>query len=417
MKKVTALLLGAGNRGTIYADQVLARPLEVELVGVAEPDQERRERIQKSHGRAKAWKSWEEALGGPKRADCAIISTQDTMHFGPAMEAMSKGYHVLLEKPMSGSLRECLALEEASRKHGRLLLIAHVLRYSDFFRSVHRLVQQGVIGKLISIQLVENVGYWHFAHSFVRGHWRNSKQSNPIILAKSCHDMDIMAWLADSDAQKIASFGKLNFFTRANRPEGATARCLDGCPHVDSCLYSVKKLYAAPRTQELAGILRQGQGEDRLWRELRESQFGDCVFTADNDVVDNQVTAIEFANGVTATFTLNAFSNECTRTIRLVGTEGELSGDTLSNTLTSLRFDADRVVPVDLSTPLSGHGGGDGGLIRDFVEHVAEGRTEGASSARLSLMSHVMAFAAEESRTSGTIVDIDAFLNKNRGNG
>jgi predicted dehydrogenase len=141
------------------------------------------------------------------------------------------------------------------------------------------------------------------------------------------------------------------------------------------------------------------------------------VFTADNDVVDNQVTAIEFANGVTATFTLNAFSNECTRTIRLVGTEGELSGDTLSNTLTSLRFDADRVVPVDLSTPLSGHGGGDGGLIRDFVEHVAEGRTEGASSARLSLMSHVMAFAAEESRTSGTIVDIDAFLNKNRGNG
>jgi len=415
MKKVTALLLGAGNRGTIYADQVKARPQDVELVGVAEPNRGRRERIQTAHRLSRVWDTWEKALEGPKVADCAIISTQDKMHFEPAMAALEKGYHVLLEKPMSGDLLECLALEEASRVQGRLLLIAHVLRYSEFFRAVHGLLQQGVIGKLISIQLVENVGYWHFAHSFVRGHWRNSKQSNPIILAKSCHDMDIMAWLAESDAKKIASFGKLNFFTRANRPKGATARCLDGCPHVDRCLYSVKTMYAQPRAQELAAILSEGQGEERLGRELEQSPFGDCVYTADNDVVDNQVVAIEFANGVTGTFTLNAFSNECTRTIRLVGTEGELSGDTLSNSLTYLRFAEDKVVEADLDSPSAGHGGGDGGLIRDFVDYVAEDRTEGASSARLSLMSHVMAFAAEESRVSGMIIDIEAFIRKHRG--
>jgi predicted dehydrogenase len=411
MKEVTAVLIGAGNRGSIYANYSLENPCEFRLVGVAEPNKERRERICASHAISEhSYDSWDELLSKPRIADCAIICTQDKLHFEPTMKALQKNYHVLLEKPMSGDMHECIKLEEEAEKHERLLLIAHVLRYSDFFKTIYSILTKGVIGRLISINLVENVGYWHFAHSFVRGYWRNSLESNPIILAKSCHDMDILAWYTDSDARSVVSFGKLNYFIPENKPKGATKKCLDGCPHIHACLYSVKNIYSMTRSHELADILSEGQGKVRLIQELKESQFGDCVFDTDNNVVDNQVTAIEFQNGVTATFMLNAFSNECTRNIRLVGTEGEISGDTLGKKITYIRFREDTIHSIELPPSDSGHGGGDSLLIKDFIGMVRNDQTDGPSSARLSLMSHIMAFAAEESRVTRKIVCVEEFV-------
>lgn len=415
MKKIRAILIGAGNRGSIYANYALENPYELQIVGVAEPNKERRERICKLHGISEhSYASWEELLALPKIADCAIICTQDKMHYGPTMEALQKEYHVLLEKPMSGDKKECISLEAEAQRQNRLLLIAHVLRYSDFFKTIENLLAKGTIGKLISINLIENVGYWHFAHSFVRGYWRNSKESNPIILAKSCHDMDLLAWFSGADAKSVVSFGRLNYFKTENKPKGATKKCLQGCPYLNDCIYSVKNIYSMERAKELANILSEGQGMERLQKELEESQFGNCVFDSDNDVADNQISAIEFENGVTATFILNAFSNEISRSIRLVGTEGEISGDTFSNRISYIRFKEDAETHIILPEAQSGHGGGDFGLVRDFVQMIRNNRTDGPSSARLSLMSHIMAFAAEESRISHRIIDIEEFMKESK---
>jgi predicted dehydrogenase len=411
MKKIKAILIGAGNRGSIYSNYALENPYELQIIGVAEPNQERRERICKQHGiREYSYGSWEELLAKPKLADCAIICTQDKMHYEPTMQALQQQYHVLLEKPMSGDKHECISLEAEAKKQNRLLLIAHVLRYSNLFKTIDSLLKQGTIGKLISINLIENVGYWHFAHSFVRGYWRNSKESNPIILAKSCHDMDLLAWYAGADAKSVVSFGKLNYFIPENKPKGATKKCLQGCPHLNDCLYSVKNIYSMERAKELANIISDGMGKERLQKELEDSQFGNCVFDTDNDVVDNQISSIEFENGVTATFILNAFSNEISRSIQLLGTEGELRGDTFTNRISYIRFKEDSEHHIILPESKSGHGGGDFGLVRDFVQMVRTNSIDGPSSARISLMSHIMAFAAEESRINKKIIDINDFM-------
>lgn len=412
MVKMT--VIGAGMRGThAYGRYAEEHKDEVSFVAVADPNPERREYFRKVHNipEEMCFENWEELLKQPRMADAAIVSTQDTMHYEPTMAAIEKGYHVLLEKPMATTPEECVAMGEFARERNQLFMICHVLRYSGFFRKLKELLDEGRIGKLISIQHNENVGYYHQAHSYVRGNWRNSGESSPMILAKSCHDMDILLWLTGSDCKSISSFGELSFFKEENAPEGAPLRCTDGCPAEKECPYFAPRHYLKEELTWLQMAISDDHSLEGRRKALEEGPYGRCVFRCDNDVVDHQVVNMEFENGVTAAFTMCAFSKEINRTIKLMGTLGEIRGNMEKNEIeirSFLKDESEVIVTSDVNGD-NGHGGGDAGIMEEFIRLLENGCTEGLTSADVSVQSHLMAFAAEKSRLEKCVVHLDDF--------
>lgn len=419
MKKVTVALIGAGLRGVNYLEYALQHPDELQVVAVAEPKAERRDSFKSRHGLEdeKCFDSWDEFFAVPKLADAVLICTQDKQHFDPTMKALEAGYHVLLEKPMSPDAKECILMGEMASRVNRVFSICHVLRYTHFFSTIKSLLDNGTIGKLMSIDHNENVGYWHQAHSFVRGNWRRKEDSSPMILAKSCHDLDILLWLAGSDCTRVSSFGSLSHFTSDQAPEGAPLRCLDGCPVSDECLYYAPKHYLTDDTNWPTSTISDDLSYNARYKALQEGPYGRCVYHCDNDVVDHQVVNLEFANSVTAAFTMSAFTRDVSRTIKLMGTKGEIHGAMEKNEIEVIDFDsgkAERISLVDMGGHV-GHGGGDMGLIKDFLRLVREdGKCQGLTSADRSVQSHFMAFAAEQSRIDGSIIDLTSFTHRFR---
>ena len=420
MKKVTAVLVGEGHRGVdAYAPYALEHPQELRFVAVAEPDGGRRESFRQRYGieEGMCFLSWEELLREERLADAALICTQDRMHFEPALKALEKGYHVLLEKPMAASPGHCIEMGEYAARFGRIFSVCHVLRFTSFFSAIKNLLDGGRIGRLISIQHNENVAYWHQAHSYVRGNWRNSVDSSPMILAKSCHDMDILLWLAGADCVRLSSFGSLTHFKSSNAPEGAPERCLDGCPAGDGCIYHAAKLYLMENTDWPTSVISADTSLEARTRALREGPYGRCVYRCDNNVVDHQVVNIEFANEVTAAFTMCAFTGSITRTIKLMGTGGEIRGVMEKNEIEITDFSSQRkeVVRLDETGGSTGHQGGDRGLIRDFVRLVQrDGADEGLTSAGISVQSHLMAFAAEKSRLEKRVIEMEEYIKEQK---
>lgn len=412
---VKVALIGAGLRGRVYADYALQHPEHMSVVAVAEPNKTRRERAMQTYGIQKenGFSDWRELFKRSKLADAVMICTQDNMHVQPTLAALEAGYHVLLEKPMSPDPLECLQIADKVRETGKLLSVCHVLRYTPFFMTIKQMIDEGRIGRLISIQHNENVGYLHQAHSFVRGNWRNSKASSPMILAKSCHDMDILLWLVGADCEQIASFGTLSHFRRAYAPQGAPLRCTDGCPVEDTCLYYAPKIYVkAEETNFMAMALCDDSDEEARLQALREGPYGRCVYHCDNDVVDHQVVSMSFANEVTVAFTMSAFTQETTRTIKLMGTHGEIRGHMEAGEITWIPFGGGQVEKVtQKGTDAGGHGGGDLGIVKDFIRLIREGnKGESRTSASISVQSHLMAFAAEKSRVEGKVVHLPTYL-------
>jgi predicted dehydrogenase len=412
VKKISAILIGAGQRGVIYSSYALLHPNEFEVVAVAEIDTERRENFRKMHGLSQdmCFSSWEELLAVPKLADAAIICTPDNEHFKPSIKALEEGYHLLLEKPMSSKPEECIKISEHAEKYKRLISICHVLRFTPFFTMLKELMDDGRIGKLISIQHNENVGCLHQAHSYVRGNWRNSNESSPMILAKSCHDLDIMLWLSGGKCSKLSSFGSLTHFKKENAPKGAPERCLDGCPNDVECPYYAPKIYLDGNTGWPASVISNDTSAHSRAKALREGPYGRCVYHCDNNVVDHQVVIIEFDNEVTAAFTMCAFSNETTRTIKLMGTKGEIRGAMEKNEIEVIDFSTGSKSVISLKETKSGHSGGDEGIIQNFVRLLQHQDTgNGLTSAKISLQSHLMAFAAERSRLEKKVIDVIEF--------
>lgn len=409
MEPVKAVLIGAGGRGFTFAHFAKGHPYSLKIVAVAEPREDRRNRIGDAHGipPERRFGSWTELLAGGRLAEAAIITTMDHDHFQPAMEAMRLGYHVLLEKPMSPFPEECLMLADQSEAAGRILSICHSLRYTAFFQEIKRLLDAGEIGELISIQHTENVGYWHQAHSFVRGNWRNLATSSPMLLAKSCHDIDVLCWLVDAPCTRVSSFGSLSYFRKENAPPGAPPRCTDGCPVESSCAYSALKIYM----EQGRGFRPEQYGGDleAAFRALHESPFSRCVFQSDNDVVDHQVVNMEFANGVTVAFTMCAFSAEVNRTIKLFGTHGEIRGDMERGEVEVTKF-LDGKRQVIRVVARGGHAGGDDRLAQSFVDQVRAGRIDGLTSGRVSAETHLVTFAAEEARLEGTVISVADYI-------
>ncbi len=405
-------LIGAGQRGMIYA-QYACIELGHQIVAVADLDPEKRDAAARKFQIASelVFEDADSFFAAGKLVDALIIATMDRDHYPQTLRALELGYDILLEKPISPDPVECLQIQKAAHKYGRKIVVCHVLRYTNFFAAIKQILDSGELGKVVTIQHAENVGNFHMAHSFVRGNWRNSNETSPIIMQKSCHDMDILVWLTDSEAKTVSSFGSRTFFREENAPAGSTRRCLE-CPVADRCRFDVRKAYLPLLGEWPATVVTEDQTEEGLLKALETSPYGRCVYHCDNDVCDHQVTIIEFKNGVTATFHLSGLTNKMHRTIKIMCEHGEICGDDHDNTLVITHYSANayyegqqRTVHVD---SLKGfHGGGDLGLTTDFLNGLNENRQDSRSSIDRSIESHIMAYAAEQSRISGQTVDID----------
>ncbi len=416
MKKVTAILIGAGLRGGyVYSSYALEHPDEFQVVAVAEPDKKRREIFAEKHqiSKERQFSSYEELLQEEKIADCALVCTQDHMHMEPVILALKKGYHVLCEKPMSTKAEEIMHMGEMAKKYDRILSICHVLRYSSFFMKLKELLDNGKVGKLMSIQHIEQVGYWHHAHSFVRGNWRNAEESSPMILQKCCHDMDILVWLIGSSCKKVSSFGNLTYFKETNAPEEAPEKCLDGCSYREHCAFYAPKFYLEhPKAVEdgLIYAVTSDISPEAVLDALKTGPYGRCVFHCDNTVVDHQVVNLEFENEVNVSFVMSAFTEQCAREIRLMGTEGEITGNMESGEIIVRDFVSGNMEKISLHTPKTGHSGSDTRMVREFVQLVAaDGKKLSKTNAEVSVESHLIALAAEESRISGETIDFQKY--------
>ena len=409
-KRMKFVLFGAGLRGMIYARY--AHDLGHEIVAVAEPVTTKREiaRDEFSISEKNCFAAAEELLERECLADAAIIATMDRDHWKQAIPAMKKGYHLLLEKPISPVAEETLEIAETAAAYKRHVVVCHVLRYSPFFCEIKNVIDSGELGRVISIDHNENIGNFHIAHSFVRGNWRRKDLSSSLIMQKSCHDMDLLVWLVGSSCKQLASFGSLTYFKPENAPKGAAGRCVS-CQYKDSCRFSAYNAYLPVLGNWPATVLTEVQTPESLNQAIAEGPYGRCVFHCDNDVCDHQVTAIEFDNGVTATFNLSGFTNRMTRTIKIMCEDGEIQASELENTIKVIRFAANGVDRcesriIEPMATTSGHGGGDSLIVEDFLSLV-EGRiADSVSEITHSVESHMMACAAEESRLSGEVIRI-----------
>ena len=409
-KMITGILIGAGQRGMqVYAAYALKFPQDFKIVAVAEPNPERRGRMQKLHNIPDdmAFQSWEELLKREKLADCALICTMDQDHTEPVKAALQKGYHVMCEKPMSPDAGECVEMGRYAQEYGKTLTICHVLRYSPFFSKLKELLDSGVIGSVVNIQHTECVGYWHQAHSFTRGNWRNSQLSSPMILQKSCHDMDILSWLIGKKCIKVSSFGSLMHFRPENAPEGSTLRCMDGCKVQQECPYDCRKIYLEDNerhTPVIRKVVALEGTDEAVEQALRTGPYGRCVYHCDNDAVDHQVVNLEYENGVTASFTMCGFTYEESRIINVMGTKGQILGNVLHNTIEVLNFRTGNRDLITIKVGNSGHSGSDDAFMRGFLKTVATNGAFSLSSAEQSVESHLVALAAEESRRTGKTI-------------
>lgn len=411
MSKVKIALIGAGDRGKDrYGEFAIQYPDNIEFVAVAEPNEIKRREFSDKHDIAPElqFESWEPLLDKDKFCDGVIIATQDDMHFEPSKKALEKGYHLLLEKPMSNDLTECIELGKIAKKSDKAFMICHVLRYTPFYSTIKKIIEDGTIGDIMSVQHNENIGYYHMAHSFVRGNWRNSEESSPIILAKSCHDMDLLLWLVGKRCTKISSFGNLSYFRSDKAPENSGDRCLH-CQIEEACPYSAKKLYYKHIGGWPTTVITEIQTEEEVTKALEEGPYGRCVFKCDNDVCDHQVTIMEFEDGITATFNLSAFTNKVHRSIKIMGTEGEIRAIDTANEIEVHRFASNERRIINPEVITGGHGGGDHGIMNDFISLIKEGNGKALTSADISVESHVMSFAAEESRVNNRSINLKDF--------
>jgi predicted dehydrogenase len=405
------ILVGAGSRGRdVFGRYALRKPERMRVVAVAEPDPFRRERFAREHGLPpeRTFTDWKDLLGARPRARAAIIATGDDLHTEPALAAIGAGYHCLLEKPMAPALSECRAIVEAAEARRRILQVGHVLRYTDFYGKVHRIVaEERRLGEVQTITMAEHVAHWHFTHSYVRGRWSSTRSAAPLILAKCCHDLDLMCWIAGRPPLRVASFGELVHYRRESAPAGAPERCTDGCPAEPTCPHFAPRFYG--RDLELwpwTDVSPTPSVEARL-EALRTGPYGRCVYRADNDVVDRQTLLVEFEGSVQATFTVDGFSSRPERTIRVQGTRAELRGVFDQGWLEVLRYG--RLEPERIETFASpfGHGGGDEGLLDHFTEVASrDALDEVLASGRAALESHRVGFAAERARAEGRVVSL-----------
>jgi predicted dehydrogenase len=412
-KQVKLALIGAGNRGRgIFGQYALDMPHRVKFTAVVEPDRAKRESFAKNHciaaGRCfKDIKSFfASKLSG---IDGVIIATIEDQRLEPAMKAMGKGLHILMEKPICTNKEDLIRLYDAAYDYPKIFIVCHQMRLSPTYRTIKRIIDSKRLGDIVCIQHSENLSYSHMAHSFVRGLF-NSSRLSPMLLAKSCHDMDVLCHLTGRRAVKVSSFGSLKYFRSENCPKGAPKFCLEGCKHYHSCPYHVLKLYfdeeSDPAFLRQMGVVRD---KNHLRELLTGNRFGRCVFQCDNDVVDNQVVQIQFEDNITASFTMCGHNGAERRMTKISMTNGEIDYDGISGVIRTWSFEP--LLEDTLKVKRKGtHGGGDRAIMDNFLDAIDSGnRSILLTPIQKSLEGHLLVFAAEESRRDGKVVNLRAF--------
>ena len=436
---VSIALLGAGARGELnLATLARKHPDRMRFVAVAEADPKRRasfaERFQIP--RKNVFDDYRALLDRPQLADGIVNALPCRLHHVSGTKALELGYQVFLEKPMALTPAECVDLVRTAERNERILMIAVQSRYNTIYQRMRKRLRRGELGRLMAIDCAENIGYWHFVMSYVRGIHRRADLSHSFMLAKGVHDVDLVAWLAGAPAVKVASFGRLSFFNSDNAPNGAPERCTDGCPVEGDCVFSALRQFVNPgrpaipwrllkgsslgaaidtvrnpRLRTLAAVISEDIRPDAVMKLLRETDHGRCVFRADNDVVDHQTMSVEFENEVMASFQLNGFSLTWERSLDLHGTRGELRSSDFSGRLEQRTYDPARFERQRVPYHGIFHGGGDEKILLAFARAVARGFAGDPTfpSARSCLESHLIGFAAEEARNQGCVVDMTDF--------
>ncbi|TFK76055.1 NAD(P)-binding protein [Pluteus cervinus] len=424
---VTLAIIGCGQRGKIYASYALRNPTICKVVAIAEPRPKTQKYVADLHGIDKtlvfsSWKALATASAetiktvGERLADAVVIAIQDNLHLEVALAFAEQGYHILCEKPMATSLEDCIKIERAIKKAGIVFGMGHVMRYSPYNKEISTIVQSKALGDLINVVHIEPVGYFHFAHSYVRGNWRNERDSSFSLMTKCCHDIDLLChWFSPAVPARVSSFGSLQHFRKSAKPTAAgnATRCLE-CPIEKECPYSAKRIYLDPVSHGDSGwpvetIVDGFPDIENVQTALETGPYGKCVYESANDVCDNQVVNLEFSNGATASFTMVAYTSAiCERQTRLHFSHGEIIGDMSKFVVNDFRKSTTKThYPKNEG---GGHGGGDLGLSRAFVEAVKTGRQEvlGTNIEEV-LKSHLTVFAAESSRKEGRVVDCVKF--------
>ena len=429
---VTFAIAGFGDRGSTYASMRELFPDRMRVVAVADLDPRKVEKARRLYDipPENCFSSAEEMLAAGRLADVMVVSTMDRQHVDHAIPALRLGYHVVMEKPISPELDKCREILEVAKECPGKIIVCHVLRYTAFYNTLKDVIASGRIGDVVSVVASENVGYWHQAHSFVRGNWRNSQETSPMILQKSCHDMDILTWLLGKRCVSVSSIGDTALFRADRAPKGAALRCLDGCQAKEGCVFDAEKIYVtSPKTGVaqhsgawISSILSVENTVESTYEALRSGPYGRCVYHCDNDVVDHQQTNLLLEDGSTVSFTMCAFTENCYRTFKAMGTKGEVEGDTLSNLIRVREFgQPEEVIDVKaVANDLKGHGGGDSGIIADFLDTLLGDReaNERTTTLEHSMESHFIALAAERSRLlGGAAVDLSAFKQEGSGGG
>lgn len=401
-------ILGCGARGQEFAGWIAAHPADARIVAIAEPDEGRRQLVGDAHAVPTdlRFARWEELLARPQLADAIINTTMDALHAASALAALGRGYHMLLEKPMATTLEDCAAIDDARRRHERLVCVCHSLRYHPVYSKVKQLLDDGAIGLPVSFDQLEGVEPVHQSHSFVRGNWSRERDGSFMLLQKSCHDIDVLMYLMGRGVARVSSFGGLSHFTPANKPAGAPARCTDGCPVEESCPYSSLKVYA--RGESWGRYI----GLDRLTPEQRlaflaHTEYGRCVYDGGNDAVDHQVVNFEFDGGATGTFTMTAFA-PAGRMLRLHGTHGFIAADVQRHRIDLHRFwGRPQHEVIEVPQQPGPHAGGDASAIASLVEAIRRGDSSPIlTGTDESLRSHAVVFAAEQARREGGVARI-----------
>ncbi|MGQ0848958.1 MAG: Gfo/Idh/MocA family protein [Actinomycetota bacterium] len=408
--RTDAVLIGAGQRGHhVYGTWALAHSDRLRFVAVADPRPDRLARFGEAHDipPSRRFTDPEALLAESPLAPACIVASPDRDHHRQVESALATGYHVLAEKPMASTLADCFALVEAAAGAIGTLQIAHVLRFTPFFQTLHRVIKAGRLGEIVTVAHRENVRSWHMAHSFVRGNWGRAATSAPMIVAKCTHDFDVLHWNLDAPVRRLSSYGSLFEFRAERAPENAAQRCTAPCP-VDGCPYDARRVYLDPRlTGWPVHVLTDDLSPDGRLRALQDGPYGLCAYRAGSDVVDHQVVAMELGDGASVTLTMHGHSHEESRTMRYDGTRATLRGlFGHAQSITVIDHASGEAEDIPISAAPGGHGGGDDGIIEAFLETVIHGAPP-ATSAAESMESHLLAFLAEEARISGTTIAVD----------
>ncbi|MEI8046966.1 MAG: Gfo/Idh/MocA family oxidoreductase [Bacteroidota bacterium] len=406
-KTLKIAVIGAGTRGNSLAMHIKSHSL-AQVVAVAEPRSEPKELFTRNFDISPnaVFQTWQEMAESSVVFDAAVITTLDNAHTEPAVAFLKKGCHLLIEKPMADTEENCIKILNAQKKADKIVAVCHTLRFKDGFMQVKQIISQGIIGKIITVNHSEEIGNLRFTHNYVRGKWGNTKSNTNLLLHKSCHDLDLIAWLIGSKCKKVSSFGRLSFFSSEMAPKHSADRCIDKCSLETQCAYSAIKLYVQGDLDKWpANTITRDHTAESNYEEIKEGPFGLCVWHSGKDVVDHQVVAMEFECGATATFTMSGFTVKNRRALHVHGSLGELFLDDDSKEIIITEFAGNTVKKIILESSNTYHPE-DEIIINNWLTAISkndQGMVEVSSDEAYEKLKIV--FAAEKSRSEGRTIE------------